>query len=190
RPGAQQAAGEQRLHHLGAVLADHRHPVAGPHGLRGQPVAGPLDAPPHGAVAQRAAVLFVQEHRVRLARGAVLQQVVNARGQGGSGHSASAVPRMAVDWLDSVPPLPCTSARRALATWRSPQSPRNCRTASIMMKTPYMPGCTQHRPPPLVLTGSRPPGAMAPSSMNAPPSPLAQKPRSSRNRMVLMVNAS
>ncbi|KAG1302996.1 hypothetical protein G6F63_016697 [Rhizopus arrhizus] len=53
-----------------------------------------------------------------------------------------------------------------------------------------MPGCTQHRPPPLVFTGSLPPGAMAPSAMKSLLSPLAQKPRSSRKSRVFMVKAS
>ena len=35
-----------------------------------------------------------------------------------------------------------------------------------------------------------PPGAMRPPETNAPPSPFLQKPRSSRNRIVLIVNAS
>ena len=55
---------------------------------------------------------------------------------------------------------------------------------------PYMPGWVQLRPPPLVLTGRLPPGPMAPLSTKAPDSPLATKPRSSRNSRVLMVKAS
>ena len=55
---------------------------------------------------------------------------------------------------------------------------------------PYIPGCTQDSPPPLVFTASSPPGAMRPPWTNGPPSPLAQKPRSSRNSRVLMVKAS
>ena len=39
--------------------------------------------------------------------------------------STSSRPRMAVDWLDSVPPLPCASAVFTPCTWRSPPSPRN-----------------------------------------------------------------
>ncbi|MNW14579.1 hypothetical protein D3C71_2128370 [compost metagenome] len=60
----------------------------------------------------------------------------------------------------------------------------------MIRKMLYMPGCVQDRPPPLVFMGKLPPGAMRPPSMNAPPSPFWQKPRSSRNRMGLMVNAS
>ncbi|MNT39028.1 hypothetical protein D3C72_1752440 [compost metagenome] len=41
-----------------------------------------------------------------------------------------------------------------------------------------------------MLTGSVPPGAIRPLLTKAPPSPLAQKPRSSRKRIVLIVNAS
>src|SRR6218665_53737 len=50
----------------------------------------------------------------------------------------------------------------------------------------YMPGCTHDSPPPLVLTGNAPPGAIRPSATNGPPSPFWQKPRSSRNRMGVM----
>ena len=39
------------------------------------------------------------------------------------GYSASSEPKTAVTWLESTPPLPCTSA--ASATWRSPHSPRS-----------------------------------------------------------------
>jgi N-methylhydantoinase B len=46
-----------------------------------------------------------------------------------------------------------------------------------------MPGCTNDRPPPLVFTGSLPPGAIPPSATNEPPSPFLQNPRSSRNRI-------
>ena len=53
-----------------------------------------------------------------------------------------------------------------------------------------MPGWLHDSPPPLVLTGSRPPGEIAPLDTSAPASPLAQKPRSSRNSSVLIVNAS
>ena len=92
----------------------------------------------------------------------------------------SAVPNTAVDWLDNMPPLPWAMAVRAPCTWRAPPSPRSWRTASITANTPYMPGCTHDRPPPLVLTGSRPPGAVCRSPMKAAASPGRQKPRSSR----------
>src|SRR5688572_25074814 len=105
-------------------------------------------------------------------------------------HSVSSVPSNAVIWLESTPPLPCASATLAFFTWRAPVSPRNCRTASTSRKIPYMPGWTHDRPPPFVLTASAPPGAMRPPETKAPPSPLAQKPRSSRKRIVLMVKAS
>ena len=78
----------------------------------------------------------------------------------------------------------------ALAACRAPHSPRNCRTPSIRIKSPYMPGWQYDSPPPLVLTGSAPFGAIRPSDTKAPPSPFRQKPRSSRNRIVLMVKAS
>ena len=39
-----------------------------------------------------------------------------------------------------TPPLPWTSAVRALLSCRSPQSPLNCRTASITANAPYMLG--------------------------------------------------
>ncbi|CPN11517.1 Uncharacterised protein [Bordetella pertussis] len=88
---------------------------------------------------------------------------------------------------------PGSTARRrwhAPSTWRSPHSPRSCATDSMTVNSPYMPGWLHDRPPPLVLTGRLPPGAIAPLSTNAPASPLAQKPRSSRNSSVLMVKAS
>jgi DNA-binding transcriptional LysR family regulator len=42
----------------------------------------------------------------------------------------------------------------------SPAAARICRMASIVTNSPYIPGCTQESPPPLVLTGNAPPGAM------------------------------
>ena len=41
-------------------------------------------------------------------------------------------------------------ARRAPGTWRSPHSPRSCRTASISSSMPYCPGGSRTRPPPEV----------------------------------------
>src|SRR5690606_14444195 len=106
-------------------------------------------------------------------------------------YNASAVARIDVDWLAmQLPPLPLTTAVFAPATWRSPHSPRNCRTASMVANAPYMFGCTQDNPPPLVLTGNLPPGAIAPFSTNAPPSPFLQKPRSSSAMRVLIEKAS
>src|SRR3990172_6196163 len=106
-------------------------------------------------------------------------------------YSASAVASTEVDGLDEeFPPLPFTNAVVAPFTCRSPHSPRNCLTASMVAKAPYMFGCTHESPPPLVLTGKRPPGAIAPFSTKGPPSPLLQKPRSSSARMVLMLKAS
>ena len=63
-------------------------------------------------------------------------------GPGGSraAYSVVAPPRMMVAWADSTPPLPCTRAVSAAATWRAPHSPRNWRTASISRNRPYMPG--------------------------------------------------
>ena len=55
-------------------------------------------------------------------------------------YTAAALPRITVAWADSTPPLPCTIAVSAPATWRAPQSPRSCRTASISRNKPYMPG--------------------------------------------------
>ena len=55
-------------------------------------------------------------------------------------YSAAALPRITVAWAESTPPLPCTIAVSAPATWRAPQSPRSCRTASISRNRPYMPG--------------------------------------------------
>src|SRR5690606_32021121 len=62
----------------------------------------------------------------------------------------SRVPRMAVTWLDSTPPLPWASASRAPGTCRSPAPPRSCSTASTSVKSPYMRGCTHDSPPPFV----------------------------------------
>ena len=53
-----------------------------------------------------------------------------------------------------------------------------------------MPGWQYDSPPPLVLTARLPPGAMRPPSTKAPPSPLAQKPRSSRDSTTVIVNES
>jgi hypothetical protein len=39
--------------------------------------------------------------------------------------SAACDPRMTVACADNTPPLPCTSAVSACATWRAPHSPRN-----------------------------------------------------------------
>ena len=69
---------------------------------------------------------------------------------------ARSVPRTSVDWLDSVPPVACTSAVAAPGTGRPGAVPRHCRTASTIMKRPYMPGCTRESPPPLAFTGRRP----------------------------------
>jgi len=54
--------------------------------------------------------------------------------------SAASVPRITVACADSTPPLPCTIAVSAPATWRSPHDPRSWRTASIRISRPYMPG--------------------------------------------------
>src|SRR6218665_3525770 len=104
--------------------------------------------------------------------------------------SVSSVSSTSVTWLESSPPLPCATASCAFFTWRSPAWPLSCCLASTMVNSPYMPGGVHDSPPPLVLTGSAPPGAMRPLSTNAPASPLLQKPRSSRNSSVLIVKAS
>src|SRR5262249_50526481 len=44
----------------------------------------------------------------------------------------------------------------------------------------YIPECLWERPPPLVLSGNLPPGAVLRSAMKAPASPRPTKPRSSR----------
>ena len=76
-------------------------------------------------------------------------------------------------------PIRAQRPPRGPATCRSPHSPRSWRTASTSRNMPYCPGCVYERPPPLVFVGNEPPGPSLPSSTNAPPSPFAQKPRSS-----------
>src|SRR3977135_952120 len=60
------------------------------------------------------------------------------------------VRRMTLLCDDRTPPLPCAIAVSASFTWRTPHSPRNCRTASISRNRPYMPGGQRERPLPLV----------------------------------------
>src|SRR5690606_18236924 len=109
------------------------------------------------------------------------------RGSGGAGQLAT---RTQVAAVDRTPPVPLTRATRAFGTCRSPHSPRSCRTASIRMNNPYSPGWPNDRPPPLVLTGSPPPGPIPTSVTNRPPSPFSQNPRSSSCSRVVMVNES
>ena len=89
-------------------------------------------------------------------------------------------------WVRERRPTRGRRRPRWSAIWRSPASPRSWRTASTRRNIPYMPGWVYDSPPPLVLVGSDPPGPELPSSTNAPPSPLAQKPRSSRCSSTVM----
>src|SRR5215468_5456942 len=109
---------------------------------------------------------------------------------GMSFQSVDGAPRMTVACEDSTPPFPCAIATSQSFTCRAPHSPRNWRTASISSRSPYMPGWQYDSPPPLVLTARLPLGAMRPPLTNAPPSPFLQKPRSSKNKIVLIVKAS
>ncbi len=111
------------------------------------------------------------------ARGAWSQRRLGAEddGAGGREHTTATVGDRDLGALD----LP-----------RSPHSPRNWRVASTSRNMPYWPGCVYESPPPFVFIGSAPPGPSLPSSTNAPPSPLAQKPRSSRCSSAVMVNES
>ena len=69
-------------------------------------------------------------------------------------------------------------------------SPRSWRTASVIRDVPYMPGWVKESPPPFVFMGRGPARTEAHSVANGPPSPLAQKPRSSRCRRAVMVKLS
>lgn len=40
---------------------------------------------------------------------------------------------------ENIPPMPLTSERLRLGTWRAPHSPRSWRVASMMGKIPYIP---------------------------------------------------
>ena len=88
----------------------------------------------------------------------------------GSAYNVACVPSRAVTWLDRVPPLPWTRAVSAPVTCRSPQNPRNWRAASITREDcRTCPDGTQGEvAPPLVLTGSAPPGAIWPSETKRP----------------------
>ena len=71
-------------------------------------------------------------------------------------------------------------------------SPRSCRTASMtLVMPPRFAGWLLHSPPPSVLNGSLPtPEIRLPSATNRPPSPFAQKPRSSICISTVMVKLS
>src|SRR5207302_3862420 len=107
-------------------------------------------------------------------------RLVRRRRLATGGHNVASVPRTTVPVAESTPPQPCATATSAPATCRAPHSPRSCRVASTRRNMPYWPGCVYDSPPPFVFIGSAPPGPSLPSSTNAPPSPLAQNPRSSR----------
>lgn len=101
---------------------------------------------------------------------------------------------MALAWRwPSIPPVPWAMARSQFLTctlgWASP---RSWRTASIILvMPPRLAGWLLHRPPPSVLKGSLPtPEIKLPSMTNLPPSPLAQKPRSSSWIRTVMVKLS
>ena len=82
--------------------------------------------------------------------------------------AVAAVPKITLACAESTPPLPCTIATSCFFTCRAPHSPRNWRTPSIRMNSPYMPGWQYESPPPLVFTGSLPPGAMLPPDDERP----------------------
>ena len=71
-----------------------------------------------------------------------------AQDQGEAGQRAAAVPSRAVDSWANMPPLPWARPMVAPSTCRSPHSPRSCRTASMVVKMPSMPGWVQDSPPP------------------------------------------
>ena len=91
----------------------------------------------------------------------------------------------------SVPPVPCTQASRAPATWRSPHSPRSCFTASITRKMPRMPGMVRRQAAAVGVHRqlAAEPDAAA-RSRTPPPSPGLQKPRFSSVASTVMVNES
>ena len=97
----------------------------------------------------------------------------------------------ACTWLDSTPPLPCASATSQSSTWRSPHSPRSWRTAStIAEQAVHARGGSRTARRRWCSSAARRPARCARRRRTAPPSPLAQKPRSSRNRIGVIVNAS
>ncbi len=79
----------------------------------------------------------------------------------------------------NMPPTPWQTEIRASGTCAG-AVPRIWRTLSCKACVPYMPECMYERPPPLVLSGSLPPGAALRSAMKAPASPRGTKPKSSR----------
>ena len=98
---------------------------------------------------------------------------------------------------DHASPAP-TARRRCRAPSRrrspSPAARRIRRAAaaraSIRRNSPYMPGMAIGEPAAIGVDRQAALGRDAPPATNAPPSPFLQKPRSSRNRIVLMVKAS
>src|SRR5580658_2448918 len=92
------------------------------------------------------------------------------------GHQASSRPKMTVElpWRVLIePPVPWARAISQSGTWTAGcASPRSWRTASMtLVIPPRFTGWLLHRPPPSVLNGSFPCGAMrAPSRTKRPPS--------------------
>src|SRR5205085_6780356 len=91
--------------------------------------------------------------------------------------------------VDSIPPVPWATAMRASGTWFT-DSPRSWRTASTMRNMPRIPGWQAERPPPSVFVGTPPSTRRRPPSTKDPPSPLAQKPRSSSVSTTVIVKES
>src|SRR5262249_39071047 len=85
------------------------------------------------------------------------------------------LPRTRTPEVANMPPFPSTTLISGPSTWAA-ASPRTWRTDSWMANMPYMPVCVYDSPPPLVLSGSEPPGSVLPSGMNATRSPLGPKP--------------
>ena len=79
----------------------------------------------------------------RCSRGRVPERgrLVGRRRFAAGGHSVASVPSTTVPMDDSTPPEPWATAISASGTWRSPHSPRSCRTASTSRNMPYCPGC-------------------------------------------------
>src|SRR6266702_3154317 len=91
------------------------------------------------------------------------------------------------------PPVPWAMARSQFLTCTfGCASPRNCRTASmILVMPPRLTGWLLQSPPPSVLNGNLPtPEIRLPSATNLPPSPFLQKPRSSICISTVMVKLS
>src|SRR6185437_12915386 len=95
--------------------------------------------------------------------------------------------------VPSEPPVPWAMARSQFFTCTAGwASPRNCRTASmILVMPPRLAGWLEQSPPPSVLKGSLPtPEIRLPSATNLPPLPFSAKPRSSSCISTVMVKLS